>query len=250
MQSYNKIVIIGATSSIAENCARLWLSKNVKEMILVGRDRRRLDIVAADLQVRGPATDFKILTIDFLDSTKIADLARVCTQDGPPDLVLIAHGVLSDQVACQEDLNLCDYMLNVNGVSPVLFAEAFSGHMLTEGNGTIAIIGSVAGDRGRKSNYVYGAAKGLIEIYVQGLRHRLAKHGLKIVLIKPGPTDTPMTYHLKIRGEKLASVETVAKTITRGIEQSKSIIYAPSKWALIMLVVRNLPNKIFLRMDI
>jgi decaprenylphospho-beta-D-erythro-pentofuranosid-2-ulose 2-reductase len=250
MPQYNKIVIIGATSAIAEQCARLWLSNAPQEMILVGRDLARLDLLAADLRVRTPATTITTVTTDFQDGAKIAGFAQDCMTGTPPDLVLIAHGALPDQLACQSDLTLCAEVLGVNGVSPVLFAEAFVERMVTEDKGTIAIIGSVAGDRGRKSNYVYGAAKGLVERYAQGLQHRLAKSAVQIVLIKPGPTDTPMTAHLKKDGAKLSPVQAVAQTMVDGIERGKAVIYVPGKWALIMFVIRNLPNTIFGRMDV
>ena len=117
-------------------------------------------------------------------------------------------------------------------------------------HGTIALIGSVAGDRGRKSNYVYGAAKGLVTRYAQGLQHRFAGTGVKVVLIKPGPTDTPMTAHLKNTGAKLASVESVAKLIVDGVEVGKPVVYAPGKWWLIMMIIRHLPAIIFNKINI
>jgi len=108
----------------------------------------------------------------------------------------------------------------------------------------------VAGDRGRKSNYVYGAAKGLVTRYAQGLQHRLAKSGVKVVLIKPGPTDTPMTAHLKGSGAKLAGADSVARDIVRGMEKGAPVVYAPAKWAVIMMVIRHLPRFVFNKMDI
>ena len=138
----------------------------------------------------------------------------------------------------------------VNGVSPVLFAEALVQHKEKADRGTLGLIGSVAGDRGRKSNYVYGAAKGLVTRYAQGLQHRLAGSAVKIVLIKPGPTDTPMTAHLKQDGGKLASVEQVAQQIVSGMRQGKPVVYTPGKWALIMMIIRHLPQFVFNKMDI
>jgi hypothetical protein len=138
----------------------------------------------------------------------------------------------------------------VNGVSPVLFAEAFAKHMQKNDIGTLAIIGSVAGDRGRKTNYVYGAAKGLVSRYAQGLQHRLANTKVKVVLFKPGPTDTPMTAHLKQQGAQLASAESVARRIVQGIKQGNSVIYVPGKWALIMMIIRHLPTVVFNRLEI
>jgi short-subunit dehydrogenase len=171
-------------------------------------------------------------------------------QAGDVDVVLIAHGSLPEQTNCQDDLTACRDALYINGISPVLYAEAFAQHMGKTNHGTIALIGSVAGDRGRKSNYVYGAAKGLVTRYAQGLQHRFASTRVKVVLIKPGPTDTPMTAHLKSEGAKLASVESVAKQIVEGVEAGKPVVYAPGKWWLIMMVIRHLPALVFNKMDI
>ncbi len=245
-----KIVIVGATSAIAEHCARLWVAEAPKDLVLLGRDQAKTELVAQDLRVRSPQSTITVETTDFLDSRRIRAWADQVVADGLPNIVLIAHGSLPDQMACQQDLLLCEEALGVNGVSPVLFAEAFAGHMLQANAGTIAIIGSVAGDRGRKSNYVYGAAKGLITRYAQGLQHRLAGTNVKVVLIKPGPTDTPMTAQLKGGGAKLADVAGVAKAIVDGVARGASVVYAPRKWALIMMVIRHLPSFVFNKMDI
>ena len=245
-----KIVVVGATSAMAEHCARLWVEESPKELVLAGRDQAKTERVAQDLRVRSPQSKITVQIIDFLDPARIREWAERVTAEGMPDVVLIAHGSLPDQQACQQDLRLCEEALAVNGVSPALFSEAFAGPMQQANTGTLAIIGSVAGDRGRKSNYVYGAAKGLVTRYAQGLRHRLAGTNVKVVLIKPGPTDTPMTADLKGQGAKLASVGDVARVIVGGIAQGKQVIYAPGKWALIMMVIRHLPGFVFNKMDI
>jgi hypothetical protein len=245
-----KIVIVGATSAMAEHCARLWVEESPKELVLAGRDRARTERVAQDLRVRSPQSKIDVQVIDFLDPLRIREWAEAASAEGVPDIVLIAHGSLPDQQACQLDLELCEDALAVNGVSPALFAEAFAGPMQQANRGTVAIVGSVAGDRGRKSNYVYGAAKGLVTRYAQGLQHRLAGTNVKVVLIKPGPTDTPMTAQLKGKGAKLASVGDVARMIVKGIAQGKPVVYAPGKWALIMMVIRHLPRYVFNKMDI
>jgi len=138
----------------------------------------------------------------------------------------------------------------INGISPVLFAEAFAGVMSKANRGTLAIISSVAGDRARKSNYVYGAAKGLVSNYAEGLQHRLAGSNIKVVLIKPGPTATPMTAHLQGRGSKLAPVGDVANGIVFAIDRGARVAYVPSVWQLIMYIIRNLPWAIFKRVNI
>ncbi len=250
MNTPNRIVIVGASSAMAEQCARLWATRTPRELVLVGRNPEKLEPVAADLKMRSPASSVRCLTVDFLDPAAIAALVQQLDADGGIDIALVAHGMLPDQLAMQQDLAANAQSLQVNALSPVLFAEAFAGVMQPRGRGHIALIGSVAGDRGRKSNYVYGAAKGLVDRYAQGLQHRLAATDVKVLLVKPGPTDTPMTAHLKQGGARLASSEQVAADIVKAVDAGKAVLYTPGKWALIMLVIRNLPAFVFNRMNI
>ena len=250
MKNNKRIIIIGATSTIAEHCARLWLEKQQIDLTLIGRDAQRIERVARDLQLRSPQSGIRVVQAEFLNPEAISITVADIFKSGRVDIVLIAHGSLPDQTVCQDNLHYCRNALEVNGVSPVLYAEAFAKEMEKTNHGTIALIGSVPGDRGRKSNYVYGAAKGLVTRYTQGLQHRFAGTGVKVVLIKPGPTDTPMTAHLKNNGAKLAPVEGVAKQIVEGVESGKQVIYAPGKWWLIMMIIRHLPAIIFNKMDI
>jgi len=250
MSDKKRIVIVGATSAIAEHCARLWVKDAEVDLTLIGRDLGRIERVAADLHVRSPNSVIRVLEANFIDPLAIHQLVDGIVAEGAVNTVLIAHGSLPDQALCQQDLTAAHEALTVNGISPVLFAESFAGHMQKANYGTLAIIGSVAGDRGRKSNYVYGAAKGLVTRYTQGLQHRLANTLVKIVLVKPGPTDTPMTAHIKEEGGRFAKVEDVAEQIVKGISQGKTVVYAPGKWALIMMIIRHLPTFIFNKMDI
>lgn len=250
MTHTKNIIIIGATSAIAEHCARRWLADGASGLVLVGRDQVRLERVAADLRVRSPAASVDVMVADFQDPAAIACTVDTLLARASTDVVLIAHGMLPDTAACQADLALCREALEINAISPALYAEAFATGMARAGRGTLAVIGSVAGDRGRKSNYIYGAAKGLIDVFVQGLQHRLVNTGVRVVLIKPGPTATPMTAHMQSQGAKLAPVEDVARDIVAAIERGQSVAYVPGKWRLIMLVIRNLPRFIFNKMDI
>lgn len=249
MPAPRRIVIVGATSSIAEHCARLWTERAACEFVLVARDTARAERIAADLRVRG-ALDVRVVVGRFTGAADVAETVRASNEGRPPDVVLIAHGSLPDQARCQDDLAACEEALDVNGVSPALFAEGFAAGMFARGAGTLVVIGSVAGDRGRRSNYAYGAAKGLVTRYVQGLQHRAAGTGVRVVLVKPGPTSTPMTAHLRAAGAKLASVDDVASTILAGVAAGRPVIYAPGKWALIMMVIRHLPRIVFDRMNI
>jgi decaprenylphospho-beta-D-erythro-pentofuranosid-2-ulose 2-reductase len=247
-----KIVIIGATSSIAEHCARLWIAQNtVKELVLVGRNANKLDRIKNDLVIRANGLcDIQCLNGDLISAQSVHSLVQQACSDTCPDLVLIAQGSLPDQTACESDLPSIIEAFNVNAISPCIFAESFVSPMLEAGKGCIAVIGSVAGDRGRKSNYVYGSAKSAVARYVQGLQHRLAFSPVRAVLIKPGPTDTPMTRELKSLGRKLATLDNVAQTIVKGLNTSAELIYAPGKWALIMMIIRHLPKFVFNKINI
>jgi short-subunit dehydrogenase len=250
MKHKKRIVIVGASSAIAEHCARLWAQGRTVDMTLIGRSAVRIGRVATDLKVRSPQSDFHVVEAAFLDPDAIKSTVDSVIAQGKVDIVLIAHGALPEQATCQNDLRACREALEITGISPALYAEAFAGHMAEAGYGTLALIGSVAGDRGRQSNYVYGAAKGMLARYAQGLQHRFAGTGVKVVLIKPGPTDTPMTARFKEKGMKLASVEAVAGQIVNAVERRKSLAYTPGKWRLIMWVIRHLPEFIFNKLKI
>jgi decaprenylphospho-beta-D-erythro-pentofuranosid-2-ulose 2-reductase len=244
-----KIVVIGATSAIAEHCCRLWAAEDKADFVLMARDTAKAEKIAADLTVRG-ARSVALAKAAFFDPAAIGVFADETVAAGPVDLVLIAHGWLSDQQSCQDDLALCRESLEVNAVSPVLFAEAFARHFAKANRGTIAFLGSVAGDRGRKANYTYGACKGLIGRYAEGMQHRFAGSGVKIVLVKPGPTDTPMTAAYKAKGVKVAPVDQVARETVNGIRRGRATVYTPMIWWPIMLIVRHIPRFIFNRLSI
>lgn len=244
MKFFSKVVIVGASSVIAHNCARLLAENGTREFVLVGRKIEKLENVKLDLLSRGnsiTSVEFKIF--DFLNVDKITNLVTETTSTTKPDLVLIAHGYMPEQSACESSLALTKYAIEINGVSPVLFAEAYAESLKDSTKSTIAVIGSVAGDRGRLTNYVYGSGKGLIETFMQGLTHRFGITGPKICLIKPGPTKSAMTKD--IDPNKLADPKDVALKLLKGVSAGKSVIYAPGKWFLIMFVIRNIPNVIF-----
>lgn len=245
-----KIVIFGGTSAIAEHCARLWVATPC-HLLLVGRNREKLEIVAQDLRIRSPGSVVETEVKPLLNSDDVKSLVdEVWQRMGAIDIALVAQGSLPDQAHCQQALSAAYEALNVNGIIPAQLCEALAGKMAELNAGTIAVIGSVAGDRGRKSNYIYGAAKAMIDTYLQGMQHRFASSNICISIIKPGPTDTPMTAHLRGGAVKLAKVDQVAQDIVNGINNHKRIIYSPGKWQLIMLIVRLLPFFIFKKLDI
>lgn len=245
-----KIVIIGATSLIAEHCARVWCRQINIHLVLVARSSERLELIAEDLKIRNSKLKVDCHTIDFTDANAIKDLVERINNNGLVNIVLIAHGTLPDQSAAEDNICIVSESMKINAISPVLFAEAFAGPMISANGGSIALIGSVAGDRGRKSNYIYGSAKGLLELYAQGLRHRFTGTNVDAIIIKPGPTNTAMTAHLKLEGQRLANADVVAELVVRGIERRRSVVYAPRRWAYIMFIIRNLPGWLFNRLNI
>ncbi|PPF79226.1 short-chain dehydrogenase [Subtercola sp. Z020] len=245
------LVIVGATSAIAENCTRLWLEGGASRALLIGRDEAGLDRIATDLRVRFPAAAINTSVTDLLDVPSITSAVQGFAGPGTPGAaagagltVLIAHGSMTDQAESQADLAKAASVLQVTGVSPSLWMEACADTMTA---GTIAVLGSVAGDRGRRKNYIYGASKGLIERMAEGLQHRLAASPLNVVLVKPGPTATPMTAGMPASG--LAPVSAVAADIVKGVNAARPVVYAPIKWQVIMTVVRLIPRPVFNRLD-
>jgi decaprenylphospho-beta-D-erythro-pentofuranosid-2-ulose 2-reductase len=235
---------------MATHCARLWSANQACSFTLIGRNFDRLERVANDLKARSPMSDVTTRVVDFCDPDAITELVTQLSVEAKVDVALIAHGSLGDQAVSQQNLQVCKQELEINGISPVLFAEAFATTMAASNHGTLALIGSVAGDRGRRSNYIYGAAKGLVTRYAQGLHHRFAGTGVCVVLIKPGPTATPMTAALVANGAKMAQVEDVAREIVLAIDRGQPLAYVPRKWSLIMQVIRHLPRAIFNKMNI
>ena len=241
------IVIVGASSRIAEYCARQW-NQQAAHMVLCGRSTDKLALLAQDLAIRAPANRFDCVHFDAEDAAGIGVMLGAVRQLMTDiDYVLIAHGSLIAQQNSEASLEVARQSLQVNGVSVVLAAEAFAGVLEQQKHGLLAVIGSVAGDRGRQSNYVYGAAKGLIERYCEGLRNRLYRSGVQVTLIKPGPTDTPMTAEMKANGGRLADPQQVASEIVKAMQKKKAVIYAPAKWRLIMFIIRAIPEALFVR---
>ncbi|MGV3517091.1 SDR family NAD(P)-dependent oxidoreductase [Luteitalea sp.] len=248
-QNPGSVAIVGATSTIATHVARLWAEQGVGSIVLAGRDGPALESLRDDLVARAPGCTVRVAVHQIADPSSI-EAAADDVMASMPVSVLVAHGDLPDQEACQADPARLVAALQVNGVSAALWAEAVAARLGRQGGGSLVVLGSVAGDRGRKSNYVYGAAKGLLWHYVEGLQHRYAGSPVRIVLVKPGPTDTRMTAHLKARGANLAPPRQVAARIVRAAAGPAGVVYAPARWRLIMAVIRHLPAFVFNRLDI
>jgi decaprenylphospho-beta-D-erythro-pentofuranosid-2-ulose 2-reductase len=242
-----KVIVLGATSGIAQEVQRM-LALSGKEMMLVARSPERLSALRSDLLVRG-AREVLTFTADLADtSTHVPVLEFARNHLANFDTIFLTYGTMLDQQECQRSAALACQEIDTNFVSAVALLTVFAQHFESAGTGCIAAITSVAGDRGRRSNYVYGAAKGALSLFLQGLRSRLYPAGVRVITIKPGPVKTAMTDQMKKSGI-FADAEDVARDIYRALEKrSPDVLYTPRRWRLIMAVVRAIPESVFKRL--
>jgi decaprenylphospho-beta-D-erythro-pentofuranosid-2-ulose 2-reductase len=241
--SVKQIVILGATSAIAEAAARIWAARGAR-FVLVARDAARTEIIAADLKARG-AADADVVALDCAKVDAEVELRKLVSRLGRLDILLLAYGVLGDQQILETSPAAAADMLRTNFDSAALWCLAAAAILERQRSGALVVIGSVAGDRGRQSNYLYGATKGGLALLTEGIAHRLAPLGARAVIIKPGFVDTPMTAAFSKEGPLWAKPEAVAAVIARSVEKGGPIVYAPAFWMAIMFIVRNLPWVIF-----
>lgn len=237
-----RILIIGATSAIAEATGRIYAARGAA-IHLIGRDRGRLDAIAADISTRGARVSTGLLDVNALDAHATA-LDTAWDALGGIDVALIAHGTLPDQSSCDGSVALSLQEFVTNGTSTIALSAALA-QRLRPGS-TLAVISSVAGDRGRASNYLYGSAKAAVSTYLSGLGQRLRPTGVNVLTIKPGFVDTPMTVDFK-KGALWAKPEAVAKGIVRAIGRRKAVAYLPAFWWAIMVVIKSIPEFVFRR---
>ena len=239
-----KILIVGATSAIAEAVARLYAQRG-DYLFLVARNADRLQGVVDDLKIRGcpKVIGFPMDANDF--AAHAGMLERSEADLGGLDTVLIAHGTLPDQQACAASVELTLEEIRTNALSVISLATLIANRFEQRGAGTLAVISSVAGDRGRQSNYVYGSAKAMVSTFLSGLRQRLAKSGVAVVTIKPGFVDTPMTSGFR-KGPLWTSPERIAIDIVRSLDRQNGLLYTPWFWRWIMLAIVHLPERLFL----
>jgi len=238
-----KVIIIGATSAIAEATARLYAQQG-DCLYLFARNEERLKSLYLDLMVRGAkAVSFsKFEANDF--SSHGALLGQAIQSLGGVDVLLIAHGTLPDQNVCEDNFDLILKEINTNGISVISFLSHIIPYFEKAEKGTIAVISSVAGDRGKRSNYIYGAAKGMISIYLQGLRSRLYNSNIHVLTVKPGFIDTPMTAQFK-KGLLWVKPDSVAKGIFKAVQNNRNEVYLPWYWMVIMRIIKSIPEQVF-----
>src|SRR5712691_1291526 len=242
-----RILIVGATSAIAHETAKCFAKDGV-EFFLVGRSSEKLEDVGNDLKVRG-ARRVETYVLDVVDIDRHQEMVEsaISTLDGL-DMVLIAHGTLGDQQKCERSVAEMMKEFTTNCTSVISLLTILANYFERQKRGCIAVVSSVAGDRGRKSNYVYGASKGAVSIFLQGLRNRLDKSGVAIVTIKPGIVDTPMTAALK-KGLLFANVRVVGQGVYQAMKKRKEVVYLPWYWRVVMFMLRRIPEPVFKKLS-
>ena len=243
-----KILILGATSAIAMACARRWVGQEAA-FFLVGRTAEKLSQVANDLIAHGSTVHTHVLDLNHFD--KHTEMLEACYATlGQVDIAIVAHGTLPVQKACELDASLAAQEFTNNGLSVIALLSDLANRMEPQKHGCIAVISSVAGDRGRPSNYLYGSAKSAVSTFCSGLRARLFKAGVHVLTIKPGFVDTPMTQGLVLPKLLLATPDKVAQDIVRAVEKRRDTLYTPWFWRYIMLIIIHIPGVIFKRMGL
>lgn len=243
-----KILVLGATSGIAEATCRLWAQQGAS-LFLVARNADKLAVVAADLKVRGAAyVGTAVADLDDTDKHP-ALLAHAINSLAGMDIAYLAHGILGDQAAAEQDFNTAAQILHTNFVAPVSLLTWLANYCVQRHAGVLAVISSVAGDRGRKSNYLYGSSKAGLSAFLAGLRNRIDREGVTVLTIKPGPIKTAMTAGMK-GSEKFADVNQTAKTIAGAIDAKKDNLYVPFQWQPIMFIIRNIPDRFFKKLNL
>jgi len=243
-----RMIIFGATSAIAEATAREFARRG-DAFFLVARSPERLQALAADLTLRG-ASNVAVRSQDLRDAAAYeAMIEEATTLLGGLDAALIAHGTLSDQKECENSADRLLDELQTNAISVMMLCTHLANRFEAQKRGVIAVISSVAGDRGRRSNYAYGSAKAAVTAFTSGMRQRLAPSGVYVVTVKPGFVDTPMTAAFK-KGILWASPGSVAKDISRAMIKGTPVIYTPGFWRPIMWIIRSIPEFVFRRLSL
>ena len=243
-----KILVLGATSGIAEATCRIWATEGAS-LFLVARNADKLAAVAADLKVRGASfVGTQVADLDDTDNHP-ALLAHAINSLAGMDIAYLAHGMLGDQTAAEQDFSTAAQILYTNFIAPVSLLTWLANYCVQRHAGVLAVISSVAGDRGRKSNYLYGSSKAGLTAFLAGLRNRIDREGVTVLTIKPGPTKTAMTIGMK-GSEKFADVNQTAQTIVNAIAAKKDNLYVPFQWQPIMFIIRNIPDRIFKKLNL
>ncbi len=242
------ILIVGATSAIAKAIIKQYAQDNHR-LYLLARNAQRLNALSQDLKLRTQA-DIYADMLDANDFSRHAEVINTAVKHmGGIDQIIIAHGSLPKQKEIEDNFAKIQEEINTNFLSAVSLLTHVVPHMQAKKSGSIIVISSVAGDRGRQDNYIYGSAKSALSVYLQGLRNRLYKEGISVLTVKPGFVDTPMTAELK-KNLLFAKPLKVAQSIIKANNKKKDVLYTPFFWRPIMQIIRLIPEKIFKRLSI
>lgn len=243
-----KVLIVGALSAIAQETARCFASAGAR-IYLIARDEKKLETCAADLRARGASfVAAAAADLDLVEHHEGLVSQAERSLEGL-DAVLIAYGFLPDQELSLSDFKLVQRTFQTNALSAISWSMLTAARFEAQRGGVLAVIGSVAGDRGRYKNHVYSAAKSAIAVYLQGLRARLSRAGVCVLTIKPGFVDTPMTAGLK-KNKLFADAPSVGRSIYRAMVARKDIAYVPWFWRWIMFIVCSIPEVFFKRLKL
>jgi short-subunit dehydrogenase len=243
-----RILILGAASAIAESAAKLWAAQGAR-FALVARNAERLEAIAANLRTLG-AAETHVFALDCAHVDARVEFAKIVEALGGLDIALLAYGTLGEQKALETDPKAVADLIVTNFSSAVAWCLEIAALLERQRSGVLIALGSVAGDRGRRSNFIYGACKGGLARVVEGIAHKLAPVGARAVVVKPGFTDTPMTADFEKKGLLWAKPEAIAAVIVKAAESGGPVVYAPVFWRFIMLVIRHLPAPIFNKLNI
>jgi short-subunit dehydrogenase len=243
-----RILITGATSAIAQEAAKHFAADG-DAFLLVGRNPHKLAAVADDLRARG-AIEVTTEVVELIDLARCSRLIDEAVEKlGGLDALLVAQGTLPDQAACEADPVQTLREFSLNAMGPITLLLKAAAHFETQRNGCLAVITSIAGVRGRRSNYVYGSAKAAVSTFLEGLRGRMGEVGVSVVDIRPGFVDTPMTAHLP-KKTLFATPASVGERIYRAMVAGDAVVYTPWFWRWIALVIQLIPRSIFVKLSI
>ncbi|UCC48610.1 MAG: SDR family oxidoreductase [Gemmatimonadota bacterium] len=247
--SSGTVLILGATSQIARAIALSFANAGY-DLVLAGRTPDELERVAADIRIRR-AADVRTETFDASDTESHQEfVARVLADCGHALAgVIVVFGLLGDSERARSDFSHAEEIIRINYVGASSVLTHLASHFEQAGHGFIVGVSSVAGDRGRASNYIYGSAKGGLSLFLQGLRNRLHSRGVQVLTVKPGFIDTRMTFG-EVPTRLAADPEVVGKAIVKAVKKRKDVIYVPWFWRYIMWVIRLLPEFVFKRTNL
>lgn len=240
------VLLLGAGSDVAVAIAKVMAQKG-HTVLLAGRDLTYLNIVSADLKIRYASAKIEVHYFDAIDYSSHANFYN--SLPNKPDVTICAFGYLGDQVVAQTDFSESRKIIESNYLGAVSILNVVAQEYETKGDGTIVGIGSVAGDRGRQSNYIYGSAKAGFTAYLSGLRNRMVKSKVHVMTLTPGFIKTKMLKD-STPAPITAIPDKLASYLYKAIEKKKDVVYYLPVWRLIMFIIRSIPEGIFKKLKL